>query len=184
MRGASLPPAIVVMGVAGSGKTTVGELLAARLGWEFRDADSFHPPENIAKMSAGTPLADADRWPWLKAIAAWIDGHRHAGTHGVVTCSALKRAYRDMLRDGRDDARIVHLAGSIETIGARMAARRHHFMPTALLKSQFDTLEMPTPDEHVLAIPVEGAPDDIVAAIVDGLGLAPAHVFARRESAG
>lgn len=161
-----MPPAILIMGVAGSGKTTVGDMLGKSLGWEFRDADSFHPPANIAKMSAGTPLTDEDRWPWLAAIAAWIDAHRRAGTHGVATCSALKRAYRDRLRDGRDDVLIAHLSGSFELIGARMAERKHHFMPTALLKSQFDTLETPTPDEHVLSIPVEKAPQEIVAIIV------------------
>jgi carbohydrate kinase (thermoresistant glucokinase family) len=163
---ATFPPAIVVMGVAGSGKSTVGEALARRLGWEFRDADSFHPAANIAKMSAGTPLTDADRWPWLDAVAGWIDAHRRAGTRGVATCSALKRVYRDRLRGGRDDIAIVHLAGSFELIAARMAARTHHFMPTALLKSQFDTLEPPAPDEGVLSIPVDRAPDAIAAEIV------------------
>ncbi|WP_342363012.1 gluconokinase [Terrarubrum flagellatum] len=164
-----LPPAIVVMGVAGSGKTTVGELLAQRLGWEFRDADSFHPAANIAKMTAGQPLTDADRWPWLAAIADWIDAHRKAGGHGVVTCSALKRAYRDRLRNGHTDVRFVHLKGDIEVIGARMAARQHHFMPTALLKSQFDTLEPPAPDERALSISVELEPEQIVEAVVNML---------------
>lgn len=173
MPGEKVPPAILVMGVSSSGKTTVGELLAQRLGWEFRDADSFHPPANIAKMSAGTPLTDEDRWPWLDAIAAWIERHRLAGTHGVASCSALKRAYRDRLRDGHEDLRIVHLAGDFETIAARMAARQHHFMPPSLLRSQFETLETPTPDERILVAPVTEKPGEIVTEILSGLSLSP-----------
>ncbi len=162
-----MPPAIVVMGVAGSGKSTVGEMIAGRLGWEFRDADSFHPAANIAKMSAGTPLTDEDRWPWLDAIAAWIDAHRRAGTHGVATCSALKRAYRDRLRHGRDDVLIAHLSGDFALIAARMADRKHHFMPTSLLKSQFDTLETPAPDEHVVTVSVDDPPNAIATQVID-----------------
>ena len=157
------------MGVSGSGKTTIGKMIASRLGLAFRDADEFHPAANIAKMSAGHPLTDEDRWPWLKAIAAWIDGFRKADACCVVTCSALKHAYRTALKDGHEDVLIVYLKGDIATIGARMAKRKHHFMPTALLKSQFATLEEPGPDEHPLVAPIEGTPTAIVTHIVERL---------------
>ena len=122
--------AIVVMGVSGAGKSTVGQLIAARLDCPFRDADSFHPPANIAKMSSGQPLTDEDRWPWLRAIAAWIAEHRAAGTTCVVTCSALKRVYRDIVTDQqRADVRLVYLKGDFDLIAARLAARKGHFMP-------------------------------------------------------
>lgn len=171
-RGADVS-ALLVMGVAGSGKSTIAALMAGRLGWTFRDADDFHPPENVAKMSAGVPLTDADREPWLAAIAAWIDEKRATGRKGVVTCSALKRAYRDVLIGGRDDVRLVFLQGDRALVGARMAARRDHFMPTALLDSQFATLEAPTPDEQPVVVHVGGAPEEIVAAILSALDLAP-----------
>ena len=132
---------LVVMGVAGSGKTTVARMLAERLGWRFQEGDALHPPGNVAKMSAGTPLTDDDRWPWLHAIAAVIDGWRAEGASGIVTCSALKRAYREILVGGRADVRLVHLAGDKALIAARMAARKGHFMPTALLDSQACTGE-------------------------------------------
>lgn len=154
--------AIVVMGVAGSGKSTVGALLAERLGWPFRDADEFHPPENVAKMSAGAPLTDEDRWPWLAAIGAWIDGRRAAGGHCVVTCSALKRVYRDRLIGGRAGVRLVYLDGSQALIEARMKARRNHFMPPALLASQFAALEPPEADEYPLRLPIDGTPERMV----------------------
>lgn len=159
--------AIVVMGVAGCGKSTVGALLAGRLGWPFRDADDFHPPANVAKMSSGTPLTDEDRWPWLEAIGAWIDERRAAGGRCVVTCSALKRVYRDKLLGGREGVRLVHLAGSQELIAQRMAARREHFMPTALLASQFAALEPPQPDEKALTLAIGAAPDLIVQDILN-----------------
>src|SRR3954470_18798558 len=127
------------MGVAGAGKSTVGELLAARLDCPFRDADSFHPAANIAKMSRGEPLGDEDRWPWLQAIAAWIAEHRAAHTTCVVTCSALKRAYRDIVTDTQStDVRLVYLKGDFGLIEARLKARKDHFMPPGLLRSQFD----------------------------------------------
>lgn len=170
--GNPLPPAvIVVMGVASSGKTSLGERLAERLGWPFRDADSFHPPENVAKMSAGTPLTDVDRKPWLAAIAAWIDDLRASGRNGIVTCSALKKAYRDVILGNRPDVALVYLKGSRELIGARMAARQHHFMPPSLLDSQFATLEEPGPDENPLVVTVEATREAIVEQVVSELRL-------------
>ncbi len=160
---------IVVMGVAGSGKSTVGAALAERLGWPFRDADEFHPPENVAKMSAGAPLTDEDRKPWLAAIAAWIDARRAAGAHGVVTCSALKRVYRDVIVGARADVRLVFLDGARDLIGARMTARRDHFMPTSLLDSQFATLERPGPEERPVVAAIGEAPDRVVDAVLAAL---------------
>lgn len=154
---------VLIMGVASSGKTSVARQFAEARGWPFRDADSFHPPANVAKMSAGTPLTDADRWPWLAAIAAWMDERAAAGENAVVTCSALKRAYRDRLRETRADLRIVHLHGDKALIAARIAARQAHFMPPALLDSQYATLEMPTPDEAIPLIDVALSVDEIVA---------------------
>ncbi|MET7245705.1 gluconokinase [Methylobacterium sp. EM32] len=164
------PPAVVVvMGVAGSGKTTVASLLAGRLGWEFEDGDDFHPQANVEKMQAGTPLTDEDRWPWLAAIAAWIDRLRAEGRHGVVTCSALKRAYREILVGDRPDVRLVYLKGDRELIGRRMAARHGHFMPTSLLDSQFRTLEEPAPEENPLVVSVGATPQQIVAEVGEAL---------------
>ncbi len=159
------------MGVSGSGKTTIGALLAGRLGWAFEDGDDLHPASNVAKMAGGTPLTDADRWPWLDAIAAWIDGLRVAGNQGVVTCSALKRVYRDRLLLGRDDVRLVYLQGNHELISKRQAARQGHFMPTSLIDSQFATLEQPTPEERPFVVSVDLKPDMIVTRIIDGLVL-------------
>jgi gluconokinase len=154
--------AIVVMGVSGAGKSTVGKLIAARLGCPFRDADSFHPKANIEKMSRGAPLTDADRWPWLRAIADGIGEHRKAGTVGVVTCSALKRAYRDIVTAGKpSDVRLVYLKGDFALIEARLRARKGHFMPTALLKSQFDALEAPTADENAIVVSIDATPGEI-----------------------
>lgn len=165
------PAVVVVMGVASSGKTSLGERLAERLGWPFRDADSFHPPENVAKMAGGTPLTDEDRKPWLAAIAAWIDDLRATGEHGIVTCSALKRAYRQVIVGDRPDVALVYLKGSRELIGRRMAARQHHFMPPALLDSQFAALEEPGADEKPLVVSVEDSKDAIVQDVIDRLGL-------------
>lgn len=169
-----LPKAIVVMGVAGSGKSTVGAALAERLGWQFRDADSFHPPANVAKMTAGTPLTDHDREPWLAAIAAWLDERCARADPGVVTCSALKRAYRCVLLGGRPDVRLVYLKGEPALIAERMARRQNHFMPTSLLASQFATLEEPTADEAALVAPIDQPPDAIVEHIL--ARLAPASM--------
>ena len=160
------PMSVVVMGVSGSGKTTVGKLLAERLGWQYQEGDALHPPENVAKMSAGTPLTDADRIPWLHRIAARIDDWRSRGESGVVTCSALKRAYRDIIIGNRPDVGLVHLKGSRELIGQRMAARKGHFMPAALLDNQFATLQEPAPDERAIVVDVGGTPAAIVDEIV------------------
>ncbi len=143
------------MGVSGAGKTAVGERLAHRLGWEFAEGDSFHPPENVAKMQSGHPLDDADRAPWLAAIAAVIDAWRARDSCGVVTCSALKRAYRERIIDGRSGVRLVYLEGSRQLIGARLSARRGHFMPASLLDSQFAALEPPGPDENPITVSVD-----------------------------
>jgi carbohydrate kinase (thermoresistant glucokinase family) len=165
------PAVIVVMGVASSGKTSLGERLANHLGWPFRDADSFHPPENVAKMSGGTPLNDDDRKPWLAAIAAWIDDLRAAGRNGIVTCSALKKRYRDVIVGDRPDVALVYLKGSRALIGARMAARQHHFMPPALLDSQFAALEEPGEDERPLVAPVDLPKAEIERLVLGELGL-------------
>jgi gluconokinase len=158
----------VVMGVSGSGKTTIGEVLARRLGWSFADADAFHPPANIAKMSAGHPLDDDDRASWLAAIAARIDEWWGRGECGVVTCSALKRRYRDVIVGDRPEVCLVHLDGGRDLIASRLAGRRGHFMPGALLDSQFAALEPPGPDEHPLVVSI----DRPVAAIVEALVIA------------
>ena len=165
------PAVVVVMGVASSGKTSLGERLARHLGWPFRDADSFHPPENVAKMSGGTPLNDDDRKPWLRAIAAWIDDLRATGRNGIVTCSALKKRYRDVIVGDRPDVALVYLKGSRELIGARMAARQHHFMPPAPLDSQFAALEEPGEDERPLVMPVDLPKDEIERRVLGELGL-------------
>jgi len=159
--------AIVVMGVSGAGKSTVGKLIAARLDCPFRDADSFHPQANIEKMSRGEPLTDDDRWPWLQAIAAWIAEHRAAGTTCVVTCSALKRVYRDIVTNKQSaDVRLVYLKGDFDLIAARLAARKGHFMPPALLRSQFDALQVPAADEHAIAVPIDAAPEEIAERVM------------------
>jgi len=163
---------LIVMGVSGSGKTTIAELLAERLGWAFAEADDFHPPANIEKMSAGTPLTDEDRWPWLRTIAQWMSEQTGLGHNTVVTCSALRRVYRDVLREGHGQVRFVHLAGSKDTIESRLDDRSGHFMPAALLDSQFETLELLDSDEDGVVISISATPDDIVEDIIARLGIA------------
>ena len=160
---------VVVMGVSGCGKSTVAKGVAAAMGWTVLEGDTFHPPENVAKMAAGTPLTDDDRWPWLRAIAAAIDGCRARRESAVVACSALRRAYRDVLIGPRRDVRLVYLKGSQALIAERMRARKGHFMPPALLDSQFRTLEKPGPDEDPITVGIDAAPDAIVHAIIDRL---------------
>lgn len=160
---------LVVMGVSGSGKTTVAGLLAGHLGWEFGDADDWHSPANVRKMRGGSPLDDSDRWPWLHAIAAWIDATRSTGRHGVLACSALRRAYRDILIGDRPDVRLVFLRGDERLIQRRQAARHNHYMPASLVHSQFQTLEQPGPDERPLIADVQPPARDVVRSILDGL---------------
>ena len=166
MAAEAVPCALIVMGVSGSGKTTIGESLAKRLGWPYEDADKFHPKSNVAKMSAGHPLTDEDRWPWLEAIAAEIDRVCEADERVVIGCSALRRVYRDILVHRRTDIRLVYLDGTQGLIADRLGRRKGHFMPSGLLASQFNTLEPPTPDEHALTVsidaPVEAIVDDVL----------------------
>ena len=156
---------VIVAGVSGSGKTTVGALLAGRLGWRFADGDDLHPAANVAKMRAGIPLTDTDRRPWLQAIAVWMDARIERGEDAVVACSALRRRSRDLLLDGRPAARMVFLAVDQEVLARRLAARHGHFFPEKLLSSQFDALEPPAPDERVLTV----VPADTPAATVDSI---------------
>jgi gluconokinase len=158
---------LIVAGVSGSGKTTVGAMLAGRLGWRFADGDSFHSAANIAKMHAGIPLTDADRQPWLRAITAWMDDRDARGESAVVTCSALKRAYRGELLDGRPEARMIFLTADRAEVARRMAARHGHFFPGQLLGTQFGALEPPKPDETSVTVMASGpSPEDTVAAII------------------
>lgn len=170
---AKTPCALIVMGVSGSGKSTIGEALAERLGWPFEDGDRFHPASNVAKMSAGHALTDEDRWPWLRAIADEIDRICEAGERAVIACSALKRAYREVLVHGRDDVRIVYLDGTQDLISARLAARKGHFMPPALLVSQFKTLEKPADNENPVNVSIDGTVENIVDDIARQLRFGP-----------
>ena len=162
---------LVVMGVSGSGKSTIAAMLAHRLHWLYEDGDWFHPKKNIEKMHHGEPLTDEDRWPWLHAIADWIDATRRSGNHGIVACSALKRAYRDILIGARKDVRLVYLKGDPELIGRRIAARADHFMPPQLLDSQFRVLEEPATDERPITVAIDPHPREIVETIVKKLNI-------------
>ena len=163
----SAPTVLVVMGVCGTGKSTVAGLLADHLGWPLQEGDDLHPEANVRKMSQGVALTDGDRWPWLDAVAAWIDERAAAGEPGIVTCSALKRSYRDVLR--RPGVVFVHLAGTYQLIASRMAQRTDHFMPSTLLDSQLASLERPDPDEQVVTVDVAGSPTAQVAKVLHEL---------------
>jgi gluconokinase len=176
------PCALIVMGVSGSGKTTVASKLAERLRWTFEDGDRFHPKSNVEKMSAGHPLTDEDRWPWLNAIADEIERVCTAGKHAVIACSALKRTYRDVLLRGRDDVRIVFLNGTQQLIAHRLALRKDHFMPPGLLDSQFRTLEPPRLDENAVDVSIDASVDAIVDDIVSKLEVSPAGQHSGKES--
>ena len=162
---------LVVMGVSGVGKTTIGVALAERLGWEYQEGDSLHSPENVAKMQSGVPLTDDDRWPWLRTIAELIDRWRAEGRRGVVTCSALKRAYRRVLVGDRPDVRLVHLIAPELLIGSRLALRKGHYMPPSLLRSQVEALEVPGPDERPITVSVDGTVEAIVDNALAALGV-------------
>ncbi len=159
---------IVVMGVAGSGKSTVAQLLAQQLGWTRIEGDDLHPPENVAKMAAGTPLSDADREPWLRGISQRID---ETEGHQVITCSALRRSYRDILRTANARVRFLQLSGSRALLSSRLGARTDHFMPSSLLASQLDALEPLTPDEDGVSVDIHGTPAAIVARALQALDL-------------
>ena len=163
------PPVLVLMGVSGSGKTTVGAVLAGRLGWDLAEGDDMHPPANVAKMAAGQALTDEDRWPWLERIRGWIDEHLELGQPGIVTCSALKRSYRDVLRG--EHVVFVFLNGPRDQLAGRLAVRQGHFMPASLLDTQLADLEEPDDDEQALRIDAGPSPAVLAAMIVDKLAL-------------
>jgi len=169
MSGASPVRVLVVMGVSGAGKSTVGMLLARRLGWEFVEADDFHSAHNIALMKAGHPLTDADRAPWLQAIAAHLDELRRARKCAVLACSALKKSYRDVLRGGHRDVRFIYLKVERDVLVRRLKERHGHFMPLTLLDSQLATLEEPTAAEDAIILPATGHPDTTLSAVLQAL---------------
>jgi gluconokinase len=163
---------VVLAGVSGSGKTTVGSLLASRLGWPFEDGDALHPPANVAKMRSGVPLTDEDRKPWLAAVAGWMDRQIAAGVSAVVACSALKRRYREFLLSGRPTARLVLLDADREVLADRLRERHGHFFPVWLLESQLAALELPGPGEPGIVVTATGNPATIADEIIQRLGLA------------
>jgi ribose 5-phosphate isomerase A len=164
------PPVLVVMGVSGSGKSRIAEELSARLGWPFEEGDSLHPEANIAKMHAGIPLTDADRLPWLQRVAAWIDEQRSKKQPGIITCSALKRTYRQVIIGDRPEVRLVYLRGGRDSIAEHLAGRHAHFMPPALLRSQIDTLEEPEPSEDPLIVDASASATQVADEIIRLLG--------------
>lgn len=163
------PCAVIIMGVSGSGKSTIAEALAVRLGWICEDGDQYHPASNVEKMTAGQPLTDADRFPWLQAIAARIDDVCGKSERLVISCSALKRAYRDILIHERSDVRLVYLEGSRALIADRLAKRKNHFMPAGLLDSQLSALEPPVASERPIIVSIDAPVEAIVANIVSAL---------------
>ena len=177
-----VPAVVIIMGVSGSGKSTVGAFLALRLRWEFEDADWFHPASNVDKMHNGIPLTDDDRWPWLGAIAAWINKARRSGGHGVIACSALKRRYRDVLIGDRAEVRLVYLKGDETLIARRIATRHEHFMPRSLLHSQFEALEEPGADENPIIVSITPEPREIVARILSALSIVEDAAFPKQTA--
>jgi|SRR5579864_4372055 len=167
---------LVVMGVSGAGKTTIGRLLAERMGAQFLEGDQFHPPANISKMRRHEPLEDADRWPWLDRLAAELSRAEAKGRGVVLTCSALKRSYRDRLRSGAPSLRFIYLRGEPGVIEARLRQRQGHFMPPDLLASQFQALEAPRLDEAALTVSIEGTPEEIATVVVARLAASPSPI--------
>jgi gluconokinase len=163
------PTTVVVMGVSGSGKSTVAAGLAERLGWESAEGDEFHPAANVEKMRNGTPLDDDDRWPWLRTLAAWIGEHEQTGKSAVVTCSALKRSYRDLLRDGHPSVWFAHVTADADLLRERVGGRTGHYMPSSLLESQLATLQPLQDDEPGASISGAGAPEEVVKALLTAL---------------
>jgi len=163
------PMILVVMGVSGCGKTTVGQALAHHLGCEFAEGDQFHSPQNVAKMAAGTPLTDDDRWGWLQTLSARMAQARAKGQSLVLSCSALRKPYRDILREGAPKAWFVHLHGNIDLLQQRMASRPGHYMPPSLLQSQLDTLEMPEADERVVSLDIATPLSEMVISVMSAV---------------
>jgi gluconokinase len=172
---------VVVMGVSGVGKSTVAKGLSTVLGWTYAEGDAFHSEANVAKMAAGHPLTDEDRWPWLRSIGAWMSEQVAAGQPSVVTCSALRRSYRDLLREGRPEVRFCHLVGGESLVADRMSHRRDHYMPTSLLHSQYDTLEPLQPDEPGVEVTIEGSAAEVIERALAALDL---HVPADPDDEG
>ena len=162
---------LVVMGVSGSGKTTVAERIADALGWLFQEGDKLHPTANVAKMAAGQPLDDADRAPWLAVIAQWIETRLHTGQDAIITCSALKRRYREQIGNGKPGVQIVYLYGDRATLAEHVTNRHHEYMPPTLLDSQLATLEEPAADEHVICVDVHGTIEHTVSEVIRQLKL-------------
>lgn len=162
---------VVVMGVSGSGKTTVARGIASAMGWDFAEGDDFHSEANVAKMSSGQPLTDDDRWPWLRTIGNWLSEQEKSGRNAVVTCSALRRVYRDLLRDERPDVRFCHVEADAAVIEERVVHRAGHYMPPSLLPSQLAILEPLEPDEPGVTVSVAGTPEAIVERALEALGL-------------
>jgi gluconokinase len=167
------PDIVVVMGVSGSGKTTVAKGIAVSMHWIFAEGDTFHPQANVEKMHSGIPLTDEDRWPWLRLIGDWMSEQERAGVSSVVTCSALRRVYRDLLREGRPAVRFCHVTAPEGAIAGRLEHRQGHYMPASLLASQFATLEPLEPDEPGVTVSGEGTQPEVLARALDALGLTP-----------
>jgi gluconokinase len=169
--GRGAPDVIVVMGVSGSGKTTVAKGIASAMGWEFAEGDDMHPKASVAKMASGLPLTDEDRWPWLRLMGDWISAKQSRGESAVVTCSALRRAYRDLLREGRPAVRFCHISAGTGVIEERMERRQGHYMPASLLPSQLATLEPLEEDEPGVVVSNEGSPAEVLDRAMRALGL-------------